>query len=239
MAVGEARHEAVRRPLTDIAGREDDSLRVIVAETEDRIGEVVREADVGAQRRQIQLARLDDRPVAAVDLDVGVARVDDLRRNLLPLVDDLHRRDLPRGRLRVLVAERDDGVLDGDEVAVAEVSGGAVVGLAEIVVRVQLDEARTALAKQLHRQQPHLALQLLLDLRDHPRARSVCVGARRPAAGGRGHRRRLDAARAIDLGAHLGPQRLHVVLVRRARHDIVPVLVNDRDREAAGRRRED
>ena len=46
--VRQARHELVRRPLADIAGRDDDALRVIVPETEDRVGEF--EA-VGRDRR--------------------------------------------------------------------------------------------------------------------------------------------------------------------------------------------
>ena len=76
MAVGEAGDEAVRGPLADVAGREDDALRVVVAEPEDRIGEIVGERGVDVQRRQVEVARLDDRPVAAVDLGVGVAGVD-------------------------------------------------------------------------------------------------------------------------------------------------------------------
>ena len=40
MAVGQAGHQVVRRPLADVAGRQDDALRVVVAEAEDRIGEV-------------------------------------------------------------------------------------------------------------------------------------------------------------------------------------------------------
>ena len=57
MAVGQAGDEAVRRPLADVAGAEDDSLRVVVAEAEDRFRELVRERRVDAQRRQVDLRR--------------------------------------------------------------------------------------------------------------------------------------------------------------------------------------
>ncbi len=57
MAVGQAGHEAVRRPLPDVAGAQDDALRVVVAQAEDRLSEVVRERRVDAQRRQVEIAR--------------------------------------------------------------------------------------------------------------------------------------------------------------------------------------
>src|SRR6188474_2175785 len=47
MAVGQARHQSVRHPLADVPGRQDDALRVVVAEAEDRLGEVVRERRIG------------------------------------------------------------------------------------------------------------------------------------------------------------------------------------------------
>ena len=102
MAVREAGHEPVRRVLTDVAGREDDALRVVVAEAEDRIREVVRERRIDVQRRQIQVARLDDRPVAAVDLDVGIAGVDDAGGNFSAAVHHFHRID----RAHVLTTPR-------------------------------------------------------------------------------------------------------------------------------------
>jgi len=89
MAVGQARHEAVGCPLAHVAGREDDSLRVVVAHPENRTRELVRVARVGVQRRQIEFARVDDSPVAALYFGVGIAEVHDLRRNLLAAVDDL------------------------------------------------------------------------------------------------------------------------------------------------------
>jgi len=73
VAVGETRHETVRRFLADIAGRQDDALRVVVAQPEDRISELVRKHGIDAERRQIEIARLDDRPIAAVDLHLGIA----------------------------------------------------------------------------------------------------------------------------------------------------------------------
>ena len=92
---------------------------------------------------------------------------------------------LRAARALLFVAQRDDGVLDGDEVAVAEIAGGAVVRLPEVVVRIELDEARSPLAQQLHRQEAHLALQLLFDLRDHARARRgvLRIGGAFPGAG--------------------------------------------------------
>jgi len=72
---------------------------------------------------------------------VGIAGVDDPRRDFHPLVDDLDRRDLPRAPAIFVVLQRHDGVLDGDEVAAAEIAGGAVVGLAQGCLRIGLDEA--------------------------------------------------------------------------------------------------
>ena len=42
MAVGQAGHQVVGRALPDVAGRQDDALRIVVAEPEDRIGEIER-----------------------------------------------------------------------------------------------------------------------------------------------------------------------------------------------------
>ena len=99
MAVGQARHQAVGRPLPDVAGAEDDALRVVVAEAEDRLGEVVGVGGVDPQRRQVdRLLDLDDRPVARIDFDVGVAGVDDARRDVLAVVAHLDRRDARASR---------------------------------------------------------------------------------------------------------------------------------------------
>ena len=51
MTVGEAGHETTAGALADVAGREDDSFRVIVAEAEDGIGELIAETCVDAKRR--------------------------------------------------------------------------------------------------------------------------------------------------------------------------------------------
>ena len=126
--------------------------------------------------RQIELARVDDGPVAALHFGVGVADVDELRGNLLAAVDDLDRHDLAPARSIVVFGEHDDGVLHGDEVPVAQVSGGPVVGLAEVVVGVELDEARTPIAQQLNGEESHLALQLLFDFGDDLGAGRVARG---------------------------------------------------------------
>src|SRR5229473_7121994 len=89
VTVGETRHQTVRRFLSDVAGRQDDALRVVVAQPEDRIGELVCERRVHAQRRELEIARLDDRPIAAVHFHFSIAGVDDLRRNLLAVIHDL------------------------------------------------------------------------------------------------------------------------------------------------------
>ena len=101
MAVGETRNEAVRRLLADVTGRENDALRVVVAQPENRIGEIVARPH-RRERRQVELLRLDDRPVAVVDFDIRIPGVDHTRGDFLAVVDDLHRRDLARssaGRL--------------------------------------------------------------------------------------------------------------------------------------------
>src|SRR5690242_21033395 len=60
MSVGEARHEPRVRALTDVTRGRYDALRVIVAETEDRIGEIVRERRIDVERRKIELLCPDD-----------------------------------------------------------------------------------------------------------------------------------------------------------------------------------
>ena len=53
MTIGEAGDQVVGRALADVAGREDDALRIVVAEPEDRIGEVERVGEVQVERGQI------------------------------------------------------------------------------------------------------------------------------------------------------------------------------------------
>ena len=72
---------------------------------------------------------------------------------------------LPRFRLPFL-AERDDAMLDGDEVALAEIPGRAIAARPVVVVGVELGEARAAFAKEVEGQQPHLVLQLPLHVGD-------------------------------------------------------------------------
>ena len=83
------------------------------------------------------------------------------------------------------LAERDDAVLDGDEVALAEIPGRAVAARPVIVVRVELDEAGAAIAQQVERQQPHLVLQLALDIGDYGRSSGVVLREQRGAVGTR------------------------------------------------------
>src|SRR4029453_4710316 len=61
---------------------------------------------------------------------------------------------------RAVLAERDDAVLDGDEVAVAEIPCCAVAARSLVVVRVELDEALTTIANEVDGQEAHLASQL-------------------------------------------------------------------------------
>src|SRR2546426_8596120 len=54
------------------------SFRVIVAEAEDRIGEIERVAEIDVERRQVDvLFDLQDGPVPRVDFHQRLARVDD------------------------------------------------------------------------------------------------------------------------------------------------------------------
>ena len=129
MAVGRqvTRPFGVRWP--DVAGAQDDPLRVVVAEAEDRLGEVVGDSDVStcSGGRSMLSATLMIAQSPGCDFDVRVARVDDACAGDRPaLVADLDRRDRARLAAVACPAERDDAVLDGDEVAVAEIAGGAV-----------------------------------------------------------------------------------------------------------------
>src|SRR5262249_41092170 len=68
VAVSQACDEAGRCSLADITGRYDNTLRVVVAEAKDRISEFVAEGGVDLESWQIEVARLDDCPVAGVHL---------------------------------------------------------------------------------------------------------------------------------------------------------------------------
>ena len=154
--------------------------------------------------RSICVADADDRPVAGVHLDVRVAGVDDPGGQVLALVAHLDRHDPPRLAAVDRLVEGDDAVLDGDEVAVPEVPGRAVAGLAEVVVGVQLDEAVPPLAQQAHRHQAHLALELALDLLDHRALRRTGRGddLRLPLSAG-AIRLRLRLADPHDAAGHI------------------------------------
>ena len=99
-------------------------------------------------------------------------------------------------------------MLDGDEVAVAEIAGRAVVARPAVVVGIQLDEAVAPLAQQRERQQAHLLRQLAFDVRDdrrparivhHHRLRSL-----RRAAGGARRTLSIALAKQLDLRAQRG-----------------------------------
>ena len=171
-------------------------------------------------------------------LDVGVAVVDELRRNLLALVHDLDRDD-PARRLPFIVApQRDDAVLDGDEVAVAEIAGRAIVGLAHVVGRVELDEARAAVAEQLQRGQTHFFLKFLLDLRHHSRARARAARLRivRPGIGAPDRAGRDGFRASAERAAHLGANRVELRVVRRAIASVGVARVEDAQGETEGGR---
>ena len=119
------------------------------------------------ERRQVDcFVDLEQRPVASVDLEGGVAGIHDLGGHVLVLVAERDRRHVALDPV-ALVVEHDHAVLDGDEIPVPQVPGGPVAFLAEAVDRVQLDEAGAPLAQQPHRHEAHLALELSLDLCDH------------------------------------------------------------------------
>ena len=88
MAVGQARHELVGGALADVTGRDDDALRVVVAQPEDRVGEVepVRRGSLSAAAGR-WLLDLEDRPVARIDFDACLARVHDARWQRTAVVD--------------------------------------------------------------------------------------------------------------------------------------------------------
>src|SRR6266571_5736127 len=130
MSVGQARHQTIRRPLPHVTSAQNDAFRIVVAEAENRIGELVAEACVDAQRREIDWLRdANDRPVTGVDLDVGIAGIDKPRRQIASVHAHLDRRNLP-SLASIRIVERDDGMLDRYEVAVPEIAGSAVARLA-------------------------------------------------------------------------------------------------------------
>jgi len=187
MAVGEAGHQLVRRDLPDVPGGDDDALRVVVPEPEDRVGKLELIAHVRVQRRQADLfLDLEDCPVARIHFHLRVAGVDEARVDGAAFVHQLDRRDLARLDRSVL-AERDDAVLDGDEVTIAEVARRSVAARSFVVVRVELDEALATIANEVDGQQPHLAPQLAFHVLHDCRA----IGFGRVA-----DRQRIDAGRA-------------------------------------------
>jgi len=207
VAVSQAGHQAIRRALTHVAGRHDDALRVVVAKAEDRIGEFEPVAKIRSQRRQVdRFLDLEDRPVARIHFDLGVPGVDDARTDGLALVHQLDGGDL-FGVGGAFLPEGDDAVLDGDEVAVAEVTGGAVAARTPIVVGVQLDETLAALADERQRQQTHLGLELALHVLREGRT-PVVVGPHRVGRNGNAARpgggRRLDLAELSYFSAQNG-----------------------------------
>ena len=103
-------------------------------------------------------------------------------------------------------------MLHGDEVALPQVAGRPVVARSGGIVRIHLDEALPALAQQADRHQPHLGLQLLLDVGDEG-GPVVIVEGDRSLIGG-------PSARAQDLRvvplterADFGPQRGNLVIL--------------------------
>ncbi len=100
--------------------------------------------------------------------DVGVAAVDDGCSEFFAVVHNLYGLD-PTIASRAV--ERTNTVLHRDEISAAEITGGAVSQAAGLIVRVNRHEARAPLAKHADRHQPHLALELALDLLDQAVAR--------------------------------------------------------------------
>ena len=168
--------------------------------------------------------------------DAGIAGVDQAGGKLLAAIHDLDGANLPRVRPVGIVAQGDDSVLHRDEVAMAEISSGAVVGLAEVVGRVKLDEARTAVAQQMDRKQSHLALQLLLDLRHHPVARALgrhdvgLVLRPRGLSAGPGRNDGIGAAAPTQLSADLGADRVDLRVVGAFDDGVAVAGVNDPER---------
>src|SRR6188768_509276 len=203
MTVGQAGDEVVRRSLTDVAGRENDALRVVVAEAEDRVREIEGVAEVHVERRKVQVfLHFQDGPVAGIHFRFRLTSVDDAGRHRAALVHELHGRDLAA---LGSVAERDDAVLHRNEVTVPEVPGRAVVAGARGVVGIHLDETLPPLAQEADRQEAHLGLQLVLDI-GHERGAAVIVHGRRDrldAAAGAGNAGPLPPERA-DFGTELG-----------------------------------
>ena len=101
-------------------------------------------------------------------------------------------------------------MLDGDEVALAEVAGGAVAAGAAVVVRVELDEAVAAIAEQVSGSRPISSVS--------SRFTSATIDAR--IASSRGRRERVGdspgrtgdfVALALEVG-NLCPQRDELIV---------------------------
>ena len=152
------------------------------------------------------LIALEDRPVAWVDLDARIAGINHTRADRTP-VD--HQRDgVDDTRIGgTFLAQGNHGMLDGDEVAVAKVAGGAVAAGAPLVVCVELDKTVPAIANQRQRQQAHFGLELTLDIGDDRSALLVIEhgglnnNRRRRNAGGGGRRGLLSFAQEIHFCA--------------------------------------
>jgi len=214
MPVGERRHETIRQPLSDVARRQHDAFRIVVAEPHDRLRKLPWEVQVDAQGRQRDVARhLHDGPVARVDFHVRIARIDQPRPHTLAADDKFDPIDRPRLLSSGIGTQRHNSVLDGDEIAIAQIAGRAVVAVPEVVLRVELDEALAARAQQADGHQPHLVLELRLQLIDQPAplCRIVVGSARRPG----------DTAPVTCEARHLGTQRFdaRVLLLRTTQVD--------------------
>ena len=76
---------------------------------------------------------LEDRPVAWVDLDASIAGINHARADRTPVDHQLDGVDDTRIR-GTLLAQGNHAMLDGDEIAVAKVAGGAVAAGTLVVV---------------------------------------------------------------------------------------------------------
>ena len=119
----------------------------------------------------------------------------------------------------------------------SQISCGAVVCFAQVVGRIELDEARAPVAQQVDRQQTHLALELLLDLRDHVRAggsvrRGIAgIFRSRFCAARRASRQRQVSVRAAQLRPHLRADRVEARRVRLAVERVAVLRVPDAEHE--------
>ena len=91
VTIGETRDQAVIHSLPDIACAYDDALGVVIAKPKDRLGEVIWIFHINLQRRQVEVAlHFENRPVAAMHLNVGRAAVDDGGGQFLAAVHNFH-----------------------------------------------------------------------------------------------------------------------------------------------------